>query len=249
MDTLVITATLPSFSGNFEDVKSQLKDNVKKYDIIVTAESVADSKKIATSLNKLSQMVEDLKKEKVIEVSSPVEIFKNQMKELVDIIQESRGKITSQVKRFEDESKRECLVLLEEYRDEMYETVGLENRYRTVDVNKLAILTSMTATGKLTSKALDGVDNMVMSAKSLQDRYKIRVLELNSRSAKSGLDPYITEDKIQGFAHKDDSEYEEELEKMISIILSVQSEQKEKTKIDIVVPIVPASTIPSFAAS
>ena len=53
IDSIKINATLPTFQGNFEEVKIKLSEGLKLYEIGVTADNLKDANAMATELNKL----------------------------------------------------------------------------------------------------------------------------------------------------------------------------------------------------
>ncbi len=59
----VITFDLPVINTNFGELKAQLADGLKKYDIEVTAENLPEAKTMATDLNKLSKVLATVRKE------------------------------------------------------------------------------------------------------------------------------------------------------------------------------------------
>ena len=111
-----IESTEPSFVVDFPAVKKELTKQLKKYDVVVTADTVGDAKKLATDLNKQKTEIDARRKEAVYNVSAPIRAFDADMKHLVKMCEDGRAKINFQVKTFEDKTKNDVLVLLHQLR-------------------------------------------------------------------------------------------------------------------------------------
>ena len=139
MNELQITATLPTITGNFEEVKIKLSEGLKLYEIGVTADNLKDANAMATELNKLSGELDKLRKEKVKEVSAPIKEFEDKVKELVGMCQDSRQKILEQVKVFEDAERAKCLELLKNEASEIWAKLGIRDEFSKPQIADLAI--------------------------------------------------------------------------------------------------------------
>ena len=231
MNELQITATLPTFQGNFEEVKIKLSEGLKLYEIGVTADNLKDANAMATELNKLSGELDKLRKEKVKEVSAPIKEFEDKVKELVSMCQDSRQKILEQVKVFEDEERAKCLELLKKEASEIWEKLGIREEFSKPRISDLAILSNLTATGNLVAKAKNEVWDRINAVKSLQDKSDMRLLQLENASYKAGLKSPLTKVNIERFLLEADEEvYQKRLDELIQNELKRQTEIEERIK-------------------
>ena len=77
-----IASTLPTISGNFEDLKNQLQEQLKQYNLLVSEDDVKVARKMATSINKLKGDIAKQRKEIISELTAPLKEFELQAKEL-----------------------------------------------------------------------------------------------------------------------------------------------------------------------
>jgi len=71
-DLVVIETTPAVIDFDFERLKKRLEEELAKYRLAVTADTVAPAKKSATELNKLKQEMDSHIKEKINEASGPI---------------------------------------------------------------------------------------------------------------------------------------------------------------------------------
>ena len=231
IENIQIRATLPTFQGNFEEVKIKLSEGLKLYEIGVTADNLKDANAMATELNKLSGELDKLRKEKVKEVSAPIKEFEDKVKELVGMCQDSRQKILEQVKVFEDAERAKCLELLKKEALEIWEKLGIRDEFLKPQIADLAILSNLTATGNLTAKAKNEVWDRINAVKSLQDKSDMRLLQLENASYKAGLKSPLTKVNIERFLLEADEEvYQKRLGELIQNELKRQTETEERIK-------------------
>ena len=231
IDSIKINATLPTFQGNFEEVKIKLKEGLKLYEIGVTADNLKDANAMATELNKLSGELDKLRKEKVKEVSAPIKEFEDKVKELVGMCQDSRQKILEQVKVFEDAERAKCLELLKNEASEIWAKLGIRDEFSKPQIADLAILSNLTATGNLTAKAKNEVWDRINAVKSMQDKCDMRLLQLENASLRAGLKSPLTKVNIERFLLEADEEvYQKRLGELIQNELKRQTETEARIK-------------------
>src|SRR5690625_528 len=115
MYQLTIDSAPAKLALNFEEVKKRLAAELSRYDgVVVTQETLADAKKLATELNQTAKAIDDRRKEEVAAVSEPIKQFDAQMRELVEMCKDGRAQLLDQVKVFEDEVRKQVHALLTE---------------------------------------------------------------------------------------------------------------------------------------
>lgn len=235
MENLCITieTTLPIIESNFESVKRDLIDKLKDFNVKVTYDNLADSKKMATTLNKLSTKINDLKKEKLKSVEEPINIFKSQIQELIDICQEGRSKILDQVKVFEDEKREVCKMLLLDKLDKKYNDLNVEKEFQDVKIDDLILMSNVEEfDGVMRLKTLvqDKVSDMVYKSLSMQQKTQMRLVELENLSLKAGLKSPLERRHVESFLKTDDEVYKSQLNKLFENEIRRQNEIEERIK-------------------
>lgn len=216
MKELSISSILPAISGNFEEVKAELQQQLKQFDLIVDADSVKTAKAMATQINKLSKEIDDLRKKEVEKLYAPLKEFEDKMKELKNLCQDSRQNLLSQVKVYDDKKLTEVQKLLLKELQNKYAHYGVRPEFQTIKVDDLVILSNLTQGGALAEKARDVIDERVNKSKKLQEQIDTRLLTLEAICFKGGLQAPLTRQNIESFLYEiDDDVY---LEKLTSLI-------------------------------
>lgn len=223
IDIKTVPATLDI---NFEALKSALQTDLQKYDIVVTADTVADAKKLATDINKTAQVLKQRQKEAVDEASQPIEAFKSQIKDLVKLCDDGRQRLLQQVKTFEDKTRAECRTQLQQRRADLWEDLGVHDHFRKAEVDDLVILSNLTTKGYLTAKAKGEVDARCKADLALQDQTRRRVMELENRSWKAGLDSPLTRDHVAAYLYQEEETYQRETDRIIEAEVKRQASAK-----------------------
>jgi len=225
-----IDIKLPVITDNFNIVKTQLVDGLTKYDLIVDEDSVKTAKSMVTDINKLKKTIDDLRKSKVKDMSEPIKEFETKAKELTTLCEESKQKLLTQVKVFEDELREKCLDLVTDYKNEMEKKYGNKEGFEIEIPFDLAIVSNLTKTG-ISKKARDEIEERVLSAKNFQDKIEKRLLSLSSFCLKNGLTVALNREHINHFLMiNDESKYEFNLLNLIQSELKREEQMRLKVK-------------------
>ena len=230
MQELKVNVTPAIVSGNFEDLKNVLAVEVKKYDIEVAEETVKDAKKLATELNGVAKIINEVKKKELLILEAPVKDFKDKIKELIDIVQDGRGKITSQVKVFEDNKKVVIERLLLDLIDTTYSDLGVKDDFKSVLCDDLILLGNLTPSGNLTAKTIDVIELRVRMCGDLQNAVKMRLMQLENESYKAGLKVPLSVEYIKDFMKEPDEVYKQRLAELIEIELKRQADSVARSE-------------------
>lgn len=230
MNELIITASPIDITGNFEEIKTELIENLKTFEIAVTDENLAEAKKMATDLNKLAKQIDDVRKAKATEFKAPVVAFEAKVKELTTLILNGRAKIIEQTEVYENKIRELCKKLLTEELTRLYEALAVSPEYRTANIDKLAISSNLTGNMKLTKKAADAVLEMVQADKNVQDTVNSRIANLESICKRAGLEPAINPDAIMAFVREPEAIYTDKLNRMIDTEISRQKAIEARMK-------------------
>lgn len=209
---------------NFEALKSHLSERLKKYEIVVTEDTVSGARALATELNKTAQEIDRRRKAEVAAVSEPIKQFDARMKELVTMCKDGRQKIQDQIQKFEEETRKRCEELLRETRDTMWADEGVEDEFKRAEYDDLVKVGNVTGKGKLTRKTAGALLNRVKDDRALQDRTKMRLMALENASYRAGLSAPLTRDHVAHFLFAPDETYEAELKRILDAEVERQRE-------------------------
>jgi hypothetical protein len=212
---LKIQSTLPAIRTNFEEIKNQLEKKLSVYDFLVQEEDVKLAKENIKLINSLKKELETMRKDKVQELSVPINDFNSKVKDLVAICDNSSSKLLSQVKVYEDEQKKEILLRLNQELSNMYQKFGVVDGFKTVKVDDLAILSNGTKTG-ISKKTVDEIESRVVSIVEFQRVIEKRVLSLSSICFEKGLEVPLAVENVKSFLYeKDENSYNNQLNVLI----------------------------------
>ncbi|WP_396180211.1 DUF1351 domain-containing protein [Flavobacterium sp.] len=225
-----VIATPVVISGNFDAVKSYVSNELQRYDVVVTADTLSDCKKLATQLNKMASEIKARGKAITDEAAQPINLIKEQIAEIVQMCLSGREKLTAQVKTFEDETRKLCEQLLVACRAELWESTGVQPEFRRTQYLDLIILTNVTGKGALTGKAKQEVQNRVNADKRLQDQTEKRLLMLENVCLKAGMIAALTRAHVETFLFADDATYQQRLDAMIASELERQRATEQRLR-------------------
>lgn len=204
--------TLPELSGNFDEVRAYFVEELKKYDVVVTLETLPDAKKLATELNKAATEVKNRGKVVSTEAAAPIKLFDDRVKELAQLLLDARTKLTEQVKTFEDETRAKALAALQAYLVEQGSAKGIRPQFQRATVDDLANLSTLTGTGKLAAKPKAEVDARIAADLALQQQTDMRLVMLENESLKAGLAAPLTQNHVELFLYEPDDVYKMRLD-------------------------------------
>jgi len=229
-DLMKIESTPARLRLNFEELKKALEQDLQRYDVVVTADTLPGAKKLATELNKTASLIDKRRKEEVAKVSGPIKEFDDAMRELVVMCKDGRQNLLAQVQRFEDETREQCRALLTVKRQAMWDHYKVQEEFQRAEFDDLILVSSITAKGNLTAKARDELESRVVEDKLSQDRTERRLLELRAKSLEAGLAAPLTKDHVVPFLACEDEVYEREVERIIVAELQRQAQAEERLR-------------------
>lgn len=201
---------------NFAQVRESLANQLAKYDLVVTADTLADAKKLATELNKYATEFDKCRKAAVEQVSGPIKEFEAQMKELIAMCKDGRQKLIDQTQRFEEETLANIRDLLGETLGREWDAHSVSAEFRKANIKDLVLLGSITSTGKLTAKVVNELKARANEDKAAENRIKMRLMELENASYRAGLKAPLTRAHVEVFLFAADDEYSQRLQAMMT---------------------------------
>jgi len=202
--------------------------NSDSYNFVITADDIPKAKKIMAELNKSIDFIDTFRKDKVSVESVAIDLFKKNVKNYVSLINAKREEIKKNVEVFEKETKDSILKELSLYCEEFVKIQGIRDNFLDVNIVDLIVLGSVTGKGSLTKKAKETIESRVNVCKSKQDKYDMRLIQLENESYKAGLESPLTITHIQGIISLySDAEYETKLNELIESEMNRQKTIKE----------------------
>lgn len=220
-----------------EDVNASITQFIEnemasdEYNFIVTADNLKFAKDKMAELNKSINTIDSFRKDKVNSESTAIDLFKSHVKNYVEMINKKREELKQAVDKFEIETKISITKELSMYVDELLKKYDIRQAFNDVNISDLVVLGAVTAKGALTKKSRESVEGRVMACKSKQDKYDMRLMQLENLSYKAGLESPLTLTHVQGIVYLDsDAEYSDGIEKLLESELERQNIIKEKIK-------------------
>jgi hypothetical protein len=229
MDEFIINTVPAKVDTNYEAVKTKLESEIEQYNIVVTADTVGEAKKLATKLNKVKQEIARRRKEEVAKITAPGKDLDVKVKELEAMCEEGRQKILVQVESFESATLKLAKIALEELLEKTYKDQKIGPEFQTATVDNLVKLSGVTASGRLTKASREGIAAKVAECEVRQTRTALRLSELENESHKAGLQAPLSREHIAGFLFEEDDQlYANNLSALIDRELERQAETLEK---------------------
>lgn len=202
----ITQVTLPIIKSNFDAVKHNLGEQLKEFELIVQEDDVKIAKQNATTLNKLKNEIETLRKEKSKELSAPIKEFELKAKELANMCENTRQGLLTQVAKFEDKKLLFCKELLNEELQTQYKEFEIYKEFQNVEISDLVILSNLNK-NSLAKKARDIIKERVLEALKHQKMIEARLLELSDYCLKNGLEVPLTKENIISFLYLENDEF------------------------------------------
>jgi len=229
-DLIRIKTTPAQIAGNFDEVEAQLTEYLRQYDVVVTQDSVANAKKLATELNKQIGELDRRIKEALAEASAPIKEADEKRKHLVQLGKDARAKIQEQVKRYEDETRKLAAQLLDDYRESLWRDHGVSVKYQHAEYEDLVKLTAVTKSGNLAAAVKKDLETRVRDDKAMQDRTGRRLAELSGASYEAGLAAPLTRDHVEHFLFAADEKYAAELQRILDAEVERQNKAEQRAR-------------------
>lgn len=218
--------------ANFAELRAAMVAGLRQYEVEVTQDNLADAKRMATDLNKLSTAIKRTRIDKAKELAVPIDAFRKQAEELESLAQSSREKILAQVKVFEDRTRALCLGLMDAELRGQYVTQGVREEYQDGfgKLPGMAGLSMVTKGKQLTSAGREAVAGLATQARGLQDRIDGRLARLEADCLKAGLAAPLQREHVAPFLGESDNVYADQLQELITIEVRRQETHRKKVQ-------------------
>lgn len=152
--------------SNMDSLAIKIKNDIKeKYDIVVTEDTVTESKKLMAEINKDKDSFKATYKSFKQKVFEPFESLDKKAKEIETYYTDARTAVEQQVKKFEakklEQAKKACV----DYLLKQTESKGID--FQAININDLFTqLGSVTASGNISTKAKNEIDTRIQKVEN-----------------------------------------------------------------------------------
>jgi hypothetical protein len=138
MELKVVEKKLGTLAINYEELKTELQNELDKYrGLAVTEEEIDKAKATRATLNKVSKMINERRIALKQEFLAPYEVIEKQAQDLTRMIEEVVFSIDGQIKLFENKAREEKMKAIEKIWDRFqYEKVSLSKLMKPEYLNK-----------------------------------------------------------------------------------------------------------------
>lgn len=228
MATEIVKLKPPVLELNFDEIKGELVAELDKYqNVVVTPETCAADKKLAQEISARGKEFNRLRIDKVKEISAPIKLFEDQMKELTSLCNQVADSIKTQVKTFEDERLADISRKLIAEMFSVRERFKIEPEFRVETIDHLIKLTAVTAKGALKKATISELERIAQNELARQQVTENRLLQLESESYKAGLTTPLVRLNVEPFLFLDKESYE------ANLLALIESELKRQEQAEI----------------
>ncbi len=221
-----------TIDDNFSLVEEQLKLKLDSLSLIVSEDDIKVAKKAATEINAISKVINRYRIDKKKEMLLPITQFEEKAKNLDALCVEARQTLLDQVKVFTDKQQEFCLEQLESELKSQYSQTKLREKFRTVDIKDLALVSSLNNNkSALAPRIVQTIMARVKIAIKQQDVNDARLLSLDSFCKHSGLIVALAPSKISSFINEpSDIVFNEKLNILIDTEIAQQKAMEEQLR-------------------
>ena len=163
MSELTLLGEVKISQNNMDELAVAIKKEIaEKYDIIVTEDTVSDSKKLMAEINKQKDGFKKTYKEFKEKLLAPISPLDAKAKEIEICYEQARAAVESQVKKFEAGRLAKAKEVCEAYRDEVCIAKGIATTAITI-TDLCGLLGSVTSTDRISSSAKEKIDARVQA--------------------------------------------------------------------------------------
>lgn len=179
----LVVAHKLDISSNMEELAENIKKDIQnKYDIIVTEDSLPETKKLMAEVNKDKDDFKKKYKEFKNEVLAPLAPLDAKAKEIEGYFDTARAALDNQVKNFEKGKLEAIKVIVEKYRDDACLTANITPE--SITITDLVILSAVNVNSKgysIAKKTSDTIDQRIQAVELQIAKAKLEAEEKAKR--------------------------------------------------------------------
>ena len=232
-----VSVTRPVIQWDYDGLSKAIAEAVRRYDIVVTEDTVKDASAMATELNKANGALHEQALRIQKEAMEPIEEFKEQVLSLRRQIKDARQRIVAQIDVFKGSDareKREILTgLLNKHLDILLSRFEIPDELRPDFTYMLEKAPSnwLTAMGNLTLAATYELELLVAKAKARQSRDITRLAEIDQINLEH-LDKHhkITPEDVKDLLPLEDIEWNVGIRRLVTYHVHMYQTQLRREK-------------------
>lgn len=181
-----VNKQLPVITINFDEVKSNLVENMEKYKgLVVTEESLKDCKATQKDLAGLRNKLDTYRKDVKKEMEKPIKDFEGQCKELIGLIEEVEKPIKLGIVEFDNKRKEAKRMAAQATILDYIEKLGLEDKYSS----QLTVLDKYLNLSASTKSVVEDIEQRAETLKQQQnaDKAKAEMLKATIETTLEGV--------------------------------------------------------------
>jgi len=170
----------PVINSNFDLVKVELTESIKKYkNLIVTSEGLKGAKADQVTLSKMEKKIDDYRKLVKKEVEKPIKEFEGKCKELIGLVSEARVPLKASIEVFDEAEREKKRLVATEY------------------INKTIVDLLLNDKHSVQLIIQDDYTNVAMTAKKIKEDIEKRGLLLQQAQQQEAENLQIIKDTIE----------------------------------------------------
>jgi hypothetical protein len=170
-----------TINDNMSELKAHIQQEIdNKYNVVVTQDTVKESKTLMADINKDKKSFADKCKEFLVIVEEPIKEFKAKQKEITGLYDSAYVAVKQQVSSFEVERLQLAKVALNDYLNALCAEKDINPE--SISINDLIILTAITPKGSIASASKEKINNRVASVEAEILRAKLAAEEEAKRN-------------------------------------------------------------------
>jgi hypothetical protein len=229
-DLVSIQVTPPTIIGNFDEIEARLREQLRRFDIVVNPAELTEAKRLRTELRKQTAELNRRIKEALADVAAPIREAEERRKALKKLGEEVDAKIKEQIDRCEAQTKEEVARLLSLERHALYQRHGVRTEFHCAEYDDLVKMTGITGKGKLAKSTRETLESRVLADRSLQDRTDRRLAELTSASLDADLAAPLTRPHVEHFLFEPDDAYGRHLRQLLDTEIDRQAKAEQRAR-------------------
>ncbi|MEZ3493959.1 MAG: DUF1351 domain-containing protein [Lachnospiraceae bacterium] len=171
---------LKEIRWNKEELDAAVRKKIADYEnVVYTEDSIKQAKTDRAELNKLSNAIDDRRKEVKKIINAPYAVFESEVKEILALIQKPIATIDRQVKTFEDQQKEEKKKSIQAAYDEVIGDLSAVLPFEKVfDSRYLNQTYKLAAAQEEVRQKIDKVRTDLDTIDSLESKYKLNAKDV-----------------------------------------------------------------------
>ena len=226
---LILTGTLPEISGNFDACKAFYQAELKRYEALVTEETLPTAKADLAKLRAEIKRLDRVRIDEAARLKTPITAMEAKVKELTGMVEKTVEQIDKQVKAFEKKTLELCKNKMADHLGAEYVRLEVRMEYQQglPMLDSLVGISKVTGKGELTKSGRESITGLAMQGRANQDKADGRMSRVEADCRAAGVEP-LTREHVAAFIDDGDAVFSMKLKAMIDAEVKRQSDALKK---------------------